>query len=431
MFFKIGLVLFFLMLFAPTQFQAVKLPLLIIVLLAVLYRIIKNRKMMIHKEIFILLLFYISVGLSFSLLGLLNSAPGAIKVMTSYIIWPVVYILFISAIDDIEKLDKLYVTMYIATIAIMLYILYFTSYYAGLIPEHLYIEIFDDKRQGISFSGDGMEISVFSLSSLLFLIPFWITYLYIWPKKQISRYIKKKNLIILVIFGCLIVLISGRRGLLFVVAIAPMFIMFFDFFNSNTTLSKKIMNSISFIFLATFIASLILIYITFYYGFDIISAYDNFMTGFYFSDDDSASSRSKQFFALLEKWFDRPILGYGHGAANYAYLRSSDQPWAYELSYIALLFQTGIVGIISYSIGILWIFWRGIYILKSNSQLGVYMLPLLVGMSCFLVANATNPYLLKFDFIWVLFLPISIINLHLLKQKDKLFIKEGEFAKLK
>jgi hypothetical protein len=26
------------------------------------------------------------------------------------------------------------------------------------------------------------------------------------------------------------------------------------------------------------------------------------------------------------------------------------------------------------------------------------------------IANATNPYLLKFDFMWVIFLPLAVIN---------------------
>ena len=63
-------------------------------------------------------------------------------------------------------------------------------------------------------------------------------------------------------------------------------------------------------------------------------------------------------------------------------------------------------------LGILWIYLKGIQILKYNSDLSPYMLPLLVGLSCFLVANATNPYLQKYDYLWVIFLPIAIINLH-------------------
>ena len=42
---------------------------------------------------------------------------------------------------------------------------------------------------------------------------------------------------------------------------------------------------------------------------------------------------------------------------------------------------------------------------------------MLVGMASFLVANVTNPYLLKFDSMWVLFLPIVLLNVHAVKQE--------------
>lgn len=47
---------------------------------------------------------------------------------------------------------------------------------------------------------------------------------------------------------------------------------------------------------------------------------------------------------------------------------------------------------------------------------GPWMLAVLTGVSGLLIANATNPYLAKFDFMWVLFLPLAIINRHLLEK---------------
>jgi hypothetical protein len=38
------------------------------------------------------------------------------------------------------------------------------------------------------------------------------------------------------------------------------------------------------------------------------------------------------------------------------------------------------------------------------------MLATLVGFTCFLVGNATNPYLEKYDLMWVIFLPVALIN---------------------
>ena len=56
----------------------------------------------------------------------------------------------------------------------------------------------------------------------------------------------------------------------------------------------------------------------------------------------------------------------------------------------------------------------GLHIIRSGHRLSLYMFPILVGTTCFLIGNATNPYLAKFDYIWVIFLPVTVINLWLL-----------------
>ncbi len=55
--------------------------------------------------------------------------------------------------------------------------------------------------------------------------------------------------------------------------------------------------------------------------------------------------------------------------------------------------------------GVVWIFWNGLRIIKSDVFLGLQLLPVLVGTACFLIANATNPYLAKYDYdyMWVFF----------------------------
>lgn len=54
-----------------------------------------------------------------------------------------------------------------------------------------------------------------------------------------------------------------------------------------------------------------------------------------------------------------------------------------------------------------------------------YILPVLVGTACFLIANTTNPYLAKFDYIWVVFLPVALINIWLL-DKNKIAYIQGK-----
>jgi hypothetical protein len=93
------------------------------------------------------------------------------------------------------------------------------------------------------------------------------------------------------------------------------------------------------------------------------------------------------------------------------------QPWSYELSYIALLYHTGLCGLGLYAAGVVWIFFTGWRIIRSGHPLAQRLIPVLVGTACFLIANATNPYLEKYDYMWVIFLPLAYVNLWLLRER--------------
>jgi O-antigen ligase len=89
------------------------------------------------------------------------------------------------------------------------------------------------------------------------------------------------------------------------------------------------------------------------------------------------------------------------------------------MSYLDLLFQTGLFGFMAYVAGVVWIYWKGTTIIKEGGALGQVMLPALVGMSCFLIASMTNPYLTKFDGLWAIFLPVALINFWLVRRSIK------------
>jgi len=127
-----------------------------------------------------------------------------------------------------------------------------------------------------------------------------------------------------------------------------------------------------------------------------------------------ATERLEQMSALFRGWEPRPMFGNGLGSFTHEVIRSEDRPWAYELQYSLLLFQTGIVGMILYSAGIVWLYWMGLRVIRSKSEISVHMVPVLVGTSCFLIANAVEPYLQTFGQLWPLFLPIGLINWWLL-----------------
>ena len=144
---------------------------------------------------------------------------------------------------------------------------------------------------------------------------------------------------------------------------------------------------------------------------------DMVASGFRFNSDAVAMSRRDQFFGLVNGWLQQPLFGSGHGAPVRGLIRSPEMPWAYELTYLALLYHTGIVGFVAYSAGLLWTFLKSRQIARTGWPQAPYLVATLVGTASFVLANATNPYLEKYDSIWTLFLPIAFINAWLIETR--------------
>jgi hypothetical protein len=125
--------------------------------------------------------------------------------------------------------------------------------------------------------------------------------------------------------------------------------------------------------------------------------------------------RRDQFLALVDGWLQQPVFGSGQGAPAPGFIRSVETPWSYELTYLALLYHTGIVGFVVYTAGLFWTFLKSRQIARTGWPQAPYLVATLVGTASFVLANATNPYLEKYDSIWVLFLPIAFINVWLIE----------------
>ena len=409
-----GYILFFLMLFVPTRYQPVKAILLALVLSIILTNILMHGgKIRIHKTVLRWTVFYLALGFLWISLGFMHDAPGALCVSTVYLLWPLVYTGLVAGISNERILRTIIQMLVFATIAIALYSASYILHAAGLLPEFLYIDI--DQGQAIGFYSGYVEYRLFSISSLLFSVPFLIAALLTWPKNS-EMPVSRRWLWIAFVLGIILVLLSGRRALLLVVVVSPVIALTLRHFLPghgrvrNTKLVIRVFAG------AALLLPVIVFYLSSVFDFDMRSVWEMFSEGFDFTRSGSALARYEQFFALVDGWSQHPLLGAGHGA-GVAYSRSSEMSWAYELSYLALLFQTGLLGFLAYASGMVWIYWMGIRMIRSGDTIGLYMLPVLVGMSCFLIGNATNPYLGKYDYIWVIFLPVAFINCWLLQRR--------------
>ena len=413
----IGCLLFFMMLFVPTVYQPIKAVLLILIIGSIIIKALYDWHPFLYIAILYWTIFFVLVGALFILYGFINETPGAFRVGTVYILWPIVFTILICGINSEKIIDRLFHVMLVAIFAISLYGLSYILNSSGWLPDYLFFNVFPGEYQSISLTKGYVETSLRSLSSLIFLIPLIIAALLTWPnnfKLPIHRFWLWLSLV----FGIAFVL-SGRRVLLLVVIISPFITLFFRTFlpKSHKTVNRRLLYK--FFAVITFFLVAIFIYLQTLYNFDFQVFVDKFLDGFRFYTDKGASLRRIQFYALINGWLESPLFGKGLGAvANI--IRSQKYPWSYELYYISILFQTGLFGFFAYVSGILWIYWIGIKMICSGNKLGYYILPVLVGLTSFLIASGTNPYIGKFDYIWVLFLPLAIINYWILVERKKL-----------
>jgi hypothetical protein len=156
------------------------------------------------------------------------------------------------------------------------------------------------------------------------------------------------------------------------------------------------------------------------YGFSVPAVAKDIINGFtnygQYGRTIGANVRIDQTLALIGAWKEKPLFGFGTGAVYWEYIRNSESPWQYEVSYAQFLYNWGIVGCMLYAIGLYYIYRTLIRIYKTGSKLGIYALAATYGSAAFLIGSFTNPYLLRFDSLFVIFLPIAIVNLYLLKE---------------
>jgi len=113
-----------------------------------------------------------------------------------------------------------------------------------------------------------------------------------------------------------------------------------------------------------------------------------------FLGDTSAGLREQQAPKLWDAFKQNPVFGDGLGAVvRPRFVRDPAAPWSYELTYLQLLFQTGVLGLLAVLALPLAAIRRG---LRNASTSELRALPLAGAMAILgiLVASATNPYLL-------------------------------------
>jgi hypothetical protein len=406
---------FLLMLVVPTTLQAQRGILLALLLIGTILILIKSPdRWSVSKPLVYWLVACVTYSVFSMLVGVLNGAQGAIAVSTVYVLWPILYVYFIGFAKTIEGyvflVKVLLIGVFLAAMSGVLLVA--SSFYPALGILDPYFELMEG---GLGLKGNTIAFNLDNMASVIYGLAFLSALLLLSMRTSLHFSRKWKAFCIVSLFvSFFVMLISGRKGFIVVGLIsAPLSLILMHMTGIHSLQLKfiiKILASVSFIIIfALLIGSLTL-------GLDLSAIVDNFFSGFDFGDASnvSAARRAEQFNALIGEWQSSPLIGFGHGSGAISAPGDMD-PWAYELQYVALLFQTGILGMLVYGSAVAWLMYQMVRLSRKYADLAALMLPALVGLTCFLIANATNPYLMKFDYLWTLFLPVGLVNIGLLR----------------
>lgn len=395
-------ILIFLILFAPAVLQYIKiLPLLALTSIS-FFLVVKKMGIPLYYSVFLWLLTYIVINFLYLIKGTSDNLEIFKQLLPVSVIWPLLYtIAFILPTSKLEKVD-FSKTFIFSTLAIEIFILYIYLNFIGFLPSIPLIDI--PLGQTINFDFGFVNFFTPSITSLFFLLP------YIFSNLLNSENTRQTKIyyIMLLFLGFIISLITGRRALILLVAISPFISIFWMKIANTKKINTKLLKVITITGVIIGI-SIILLSLA-----NLGLRIQNLETAIIRSSNDL---RVDQFSSLIEGWKQSPILGVGLGV-NADVVRSTTVPGAYELSYVARLFQTGYLGIIVYFSLIFWLFRKLAIFAKHNQNNAVYIIPFLTGFTSLIIAEASNPYTSSFDGMWVFFFALAIINNLHLKQRE-------------
>jgi len=409
----IGYLLFFDMLALPTTYYVIKTSLLVAALVVVLMETVAQGRLRLHHTVVLWTLAMALCGIGWVALGFVRNTPGALAMVNVYVIWPLVFLLFAGGVSRLTVIDGLLRVIAVTAIAISVYTLLFVLHTLHVLPSWAYVNL--DLGQGVGFYSGYVELRLYSLSSLLFLVPFCVAALMLWPRREPAP-VSRLLLWLGALLGTLVVLISGRRGLILVFAVAPLLVVLLRRATAGPAAREGARLSRRALLAGAVGLVGVAVVLNLLGAFQWASFWRMFTQGFQFQRSVSSLVRRRQMIALLSGWAEHPLFGAGTGAQAYGWQSSQDMPWTYEMIYVSMLFHAGVVGLAVYTAGIAWIVLTGIKVVREAGPMAMRIGPVLIGMACFLIASGTNPYLEKFDYIWVIFLPVAMINTWLLSR---------------
>jgi hypothetical protein len=374
------------------SYVAIKLFFLALFLLVFLVNfVLRKMRIVVYRR---LVWFYIWIGVAgvvWALVGVLhpgNYVQGDLEALRLYVVWSAAFVVLYTLLRAGPSLRILHTALVMAGILIPL--VNFMGLYdqfsgLGLISEGVQKEL----GMQIGFGEGFIAITSVNIGAMFLIAPYLMSLQFRADAGKSNSKLSKLALAL----SLILVAVSGRRALWIVVALTPCTILLL----SRLTGCYGLMKTGGKRFLLTCAAvsvtgvSVLLIIPE---GALDIGSISRLKQAFSAEDE-----RTIQMPYLIHAFLKSPVLGSGFG--GYAgYQRSELRPWTYELTYLKLLFNTGIVGtallLTLFSHYLLLV----IRLLRRFKDGSTVPFALLTAYCSFLVGAYSNPYFGSFDLLF-------------------------------
>ncbi len=410
----LGCLLVVAMVVTPVTHNAIKLVLLVPVLVGVVLAVAaRGGRLRLHPYVLVWSAFYIALGAFFVTRGALTDAPGAPFLAAVYVAFPALYVALVEGAHDLDVIRRLVAAAIVGGMLTCAYMLYYALFAVGVVPARLFFVL--DQDQNIGLHDGWVQMRMFSISGLVFLVPYVVASLIVIPPGA-REPLRRRVLWLAFGLGLAGTLLAGRKALLLTTAATPIIVVALRRLLPPDDRARSARSYRRFVLAAAATLAGVAVYLPATGRFRWSSFAAMLGSGFDFERNAGAIERYRQTYELLAGWATHPILGWGWGHGTPGFYRSADRPWEYELQYLLLLFSTGIVGSVLYVAGVVWVYWAGTRVVRSGGAYALYMIPALTGLTGILLANASNPYLVSAGNMWMVFLPVAIINSWLLSR---------------
>jgi hypothetical protein len=392
---------FFFILIMPQSFPEIKLFFLFLSIVGILvsFSLIEE-----FKVDFVTLMYYVYFSIIiiiWAFLSLIKGNPviAIIDALRLYIVFMWSYALIVVYISNVNYEKYLPVIFSLAAIiiaSINFYVVGDAVLELDSIPNFIKNEMLLE----IGIHEGYTQLNSLNIGILSFITPFLISILLLNPKR--NPYI----VIVALFVSILAVALASRRAILFIIFLAPFLAYMASKLAQGVNIGKPMRRFylILFVFIATLLSLLYLYHPIIYEG-----LMDRLFEVF---TSDGHRLRNLQSEQLIQGFSNNFILGSGFGG-QVDIVRNSERPWVFELTYVQMLFNFGLTGMVSWFILFSTFFFIAIMKIRTFSGEKSEYISMLVGLVSVLIVSWSNPYLKSFDYIFILsIIPLIISSIN-------------------